>query len=143
MSPFGQYQMLIEGVKKMKFNTHYDRIRQAPEKNSGEKLVETAGYIPAKKRIENLMLAGLHLKEYRMEQFDFHENQVDETYFDRTRSKNFDLSDVSSMRRELEERSKEKIREAKERKAQLEASQTIIEAPQTASKTEKAEKSAE
>ena len=38
--------------------------------NSGEKLVETAGYIPAQKRIENLMLAGQRLIMSRQAMYD-------------------------------------------------------------------------
>ena len=44
--------------------------QKMPEFNSGKKLVETAGYIPAQKRIENLMLAGQRLVAYRMELYD-------------------------------------------------------------------------
>lgn len=95
----------------MEFQTKHNRKRQPREENHGEILVETAGYLPAKKRIENLMFAGLQLKEFRMEQFDFYDNQVDEDYFDRTRSKNFDIADLSEMRRDLEQRSKEKIKQ--------------------------------
>ena len=119
----------------MNFQTAYNWKKDPPESNLDDSLVETAGYIPSKKRIENLMLAGLMLKEFRMEQFDFHENQVDETYFDRTRSKNFDLADISEMRRDLEARSKARIKERRE--AEKKASETIIEAPQEPKKDEK------
>jgi len=128
----------------MEFQTKYNRMQQKAEKNSGEKITETAGYIPSKVRIENLMLAGLRLKEYRMEQFDFQEHQVDDSYFDPTRSKNFDLADISAMRRDLEERNKAKKAEAKKAQEEaLKASQKAQEDQKEASKTKKGEKTPE
>ena len=60
----------------MNFATHYKPNKCTPESNSGEIKVETAGYIPAQKRIENLINAGQRLKEFRESQFDFpDENQ--------------------------------------------------------------------
>ena len=70
-----------------------------PEFNSGKKLVETAGYIPAQKRIENLMLAGQRLVAHRMELYDCPAGDTfDDTLpYDPTRSGDFDLADGTQM----------------------------------------------
>lgn len=70
-----------------------------PEFNSGKKLVETAGYIPAQKRIENLMLAGQRLVAHRMELYDCPagENFDDTLPCDPTRSGDFDLADGTQL----------------------------------------------
>ena len=64
----------------MNFQTHYSRIPAPPEINSGEKLVETAGYITAQQRIEAILNAGQRLVEFRKEQFDFTGNEFDEDF---------------------------------------------------------------
>ena len=53
------------------FNTphNYKKVSE-PEKNSGISLTEKAGYIPAKKRIEDMIFAGQRLSDYRKSQFD-------------------------------------------------------------------------
>ena len=56
---------------------------------------EQAGYIPATKQIENMILAGQRLDASRL-QFDFaSEDEIDEELCDPTRSGNFDLADAS------------------------------------------------
>jgi len=82
----------------MKFATQYSPNKILPEKNSGKSLVESVGYIPAQKRIENLMTAGQRLKDYRNEQFDFpDEKSIDHDFTDPTRSKNFDMADATQL----------------------------------------------
>lgn len=77
------------------FNTPYHRIYiNKPEQNSGELKTERAGYIPAQKRIENLMLAGQRLVSSRKEMYDFPDGKIDEFYDDPTRKKNFDLAEA-------------------------------------------------
>lgn len=77
----------------MKFETHYSRTPAPPEINTGEKLVETAGYMTAQQRIEAIMNAGQRLESWRKEQFDF-SDKIDENFFDPTRRKNYDLADA-------------------------------------------------
>lgn len=77
----------------MKFETHYSRTPAPPEINTGEKLVETAGYMTAQQRIEAIMNAGKRLESWRKEQFDF-DDKIDENFYDPTRSKNYDLADA-------------------------------------------------
>lgn len=88
-----------------KFHTHYERERSKPEVNSREIIVETAGYIPAKQRIESIIRAGERLKVYRKEQFDFNE-KIDEDFSDPTRSKNYDLADATAAQQYLDQKSK-------------------------------------
>ena len=64
--------------------------------NSGEKLVETAGYIPAQKRIENLMLAGQRLVASRQALYDCQggESFDDSIECDPTRNPGYDMADA-------------------------------------------------
>lgn len=83
----------------MEFQTHYTRtIRSAPERNSGQTLVEKAGYISARERIENMILAGQRLVDSRRARHDFAEGEpLDESFTDPTRARNFDLADATQM----------------------------------------------
>lgn len=103
----------------MVFTTPYkeNRFKTPPEENSGKTLVETAGYMSAQKRIENMILAGQRLVDYRKSQFDFPEGEIDESFEDPTRSPNFDLADASQIQIQAE--------------ASLKASQTSQGAPQS------------
>ena len=88
-----------------KFKTQYSGNTTKPEKNHGERLVETAGYIPAQVRIENMMLAGRRLAEARKELYDFPAGvEPDESLSDPTRSPNFDLADASAIQMAAESR---------------------------------------
>jgi len=77
----------------MKFQTQYERKQASPELNSGKRLIEKAGYIPAQKRIENLMLAGKRLVEGRKEQYDF-DGEIDENFTDPTRNRGLDMAEA-------------------------------------------------
>jgi len=82
----------------MQFQTKYTHEKSPGEVNQGKNLVEKAGYIPAQARIENMILAGQRLIEYRKEMYDFSDgNDIDETFSDPTRSKNYDMSDAFIM----------------------------------------------
>lgn len=83
----------------MKFRTQYNVKPSPPVLLGGEKLVETAGYIPAHKQIERFMQAGIQLKAFR-EQYDWTgEDEIDEDFSDPTRSGNFDLADATELSR--------------------------------------------
>lgn len=93
----------------MQFQTRYNHQSSPPEVNSGKSLVEKAGYIPAQARIENMMLAGQRLIEHRQELYDFKRGEEpDESFYDPTRSKNFDLADAFIMREAIENNRKQK-----------------------------------
>lgn len=82
----------------MQFQTKYTHEKSPGEVNQGKNLVEKAGYIPAQARIENMILAGQRLIEHRKEMYDFSDgNDIDETFSDPTRSKNYDMSDAFIM----------------------------------------------
>lgn len=86
----------------MQFETSYNRTRQSPEQNSGQLIVDRAGYIPAKQRIEAMINAGARLIMSRREQFDFPDGQIDYNLYDPTRSKNFDLADAFQLQQRVE-----------------------------------------
>ena len=78
-----------------KFKTQYEDFKRSPEVNSGEILVERVGYISARDRIENLLLAGHRLESYCKEQYDFDSvENIDESFTDPTRNKNYDMADA-------------------------------------------------
>lgn len=79
------------------FATHYKRRPSTPESGGGERLVETAGYVSAQKRIESIIAAGRRLIESRSEQYDLVGDQDDDDFFDPTRRKNFDLVDAQEL----------------------------------------------
>jgi len=106
----------------MRFNTQYDHIKQPPESNSGITKVERAGYIPAQKRIENLMLAGQRLVQSRKEAFDFPDGKIDFSFTDPTRTKGFDMADAFQNMESIN-------RKVEDHKAAVKASQNAQEAP--------------
>ena len=78
------------------FYTKSVRPERCKEVNAGPPLVERSGYVPAKVRIENMMLAGQRLVESRNVRYDF-DGDVDEYFDDPTRSPGFDMADASQM----------------------------------------------
>lgn len=80
----------------MKFNNPYERVKTPPERNNGERLVEIAGYIPAVKRIENIINAGQRLVTARTEQYDFPDGK-DDGSIDPTRRLDFDMAEASTL----------------------------------------------
>ena len=54
----------------MRFNSHYDFVPVKQELFDDKEIVETAGYVPRQKTIENLLLCGQRLIESRMEEYD-------------------------------------------------------------------------
>ncbi len=104
----------------MEFQTRWNRQKTSPEKNSGEILTETAGYIPPKIKIEQLILAGKQLKEFRSHQFDFPDgSEIDESYNDVTRKKNLDLAEASMLLQQSKDSLNEQIKHEKEKKRKL------------------------
>lgn len=115
----------------MNYKTQYGGKLGTPEINSGELLVETAGYISAKERIENIMLAGQRLDNYRKGRFDFEdEKSIDMSFVDPTREKGFDLADATQAELGVTARLEDQKRVTDEA---LKASQTALEAPQGSS----------
>ena len=82
----------------MKVVSQHDYQSFAGEVNAGKSLVESAGYIPAKQKIESFMQAGINLQTVR-NQFDYPDGVPDgvDPVVDPTRSGNFDLADASRL----------------------------------------------
>jgi len=86
-------------MKKMRMRKVTNRstaITYKGQKNSGPKLVETAGYIPAKIQIENMMIAGFRLDQARKLKYDYEsQNEQMEAYqMDPTRRPGYDPADA-------------------------------------------------
>lgn len=83
------------------------------EKVDSKSETEQAGYISPQNQIENMILAGRRLDEYRKEQYDFNsEEEIDEELYDPTRSGNFDLADASQAQFEVRQRLNEQALKA-------------------------------
>jgi len=89
----------------MEFRTSYSRTHSKGEPGGGQIVVERKGYISNKVRIENMMLAGQRLIDYRKEKYDFSDGEeIDEMFIDPTRKKSFDLAEATQLQFETEER---------------------------------------
>jgi len=88
------------------FSTYGNRPKVQPEKNSGKSKTEKAGYIPAKRRIEDMILAGKRLDLARKEQFDFEIGKDRDGEIDPFRRPGVDLAEVSQARRQVRARYK-------------------------------------
>lgn len=106
----------------MKFNTPYERVKQQPESNNGERMVEIAGYIPANKRIENIINAGQRLMNSRSEQYDFPDGK-DDGSIDPTRRLDFDMAEASTLYNIASDRIEQAVKIASE--AKLKASEAL------------------
>lgn len=80
----------------MKFYSKYSRPPKQHEKGGGKRITESAGYIPAKKQIENIIAAGERLVAYREGMYDFPDGK-DNGFNDPSRDPNFDMADASEL----------------------------------------------
>lgn len=92
--------------KAHRFKTPYNSRPSMPEQHGGISKTETAGYVPPKKIIENMITAGMRLKAFRQENFDLAEGEDDEGFDDPTRTPGFDMADASQLQLELKARKK-------------------------------------
>jgi len=109
----------------MNFQTRYNRGEKVYERVDNTRLVETHGYIPAQKRIENLIAAGQRLSAARGDFFDFPDGEVEEDAWDPTRSKNYDLADGTQQMLAVELRLKEARIQAAQLKKELQKAQEV------------------
>lgn len=87
----------------MDFTTRYNHKPDTGEANNGPKIVESAGYINAKTRIENMMLAGQRLVDYRKAKYDSNNGEdIDDIPIDPTRSGSYDLADATMQMQNIE-----------------------------------------
>lgn len=88
----------------MEFYTKYRRPKkELTDYTKVIPIVETAGYIDAQTRINNLIMAGRRLVEARAEAYDLVDGQED-AEIDPTRSGDFDLADASAYQMSLNAR---------------------------------------
>lgn len=96
----------------MKFNNPYEREKQPLEAGGGERIVETAGYVPIQAQIAQFINAGKRLEDYRS-QFDFGNGQpVPEDFIDPTKSKGFDIIDAQNLLNEVQQKLNDNKKEA-------------------------------
>lgn len=87
----------------MKFVSAYDYTPPKGEKMDEHSLVETAGYVPTEKKIQQMMMAGERLLTVTADQYDYSgEYDEDDFEIDPTRSGNFDLVDGQRILADLE-----------------------------------------
>lgn len=85
----------------------------------GESMTETAGYQPAKAKIESFIAAGKRLEAYRKELYSYEsEEQADKGHPDPTRSGDWDLADFTATQQELQERFIQQQQQQRELKEQ-------------------------
>lgn len=108
----------------MTFATKYNRPVSKPEFNDGQSKTETAGYVPPKVQIEQMIMAGYRLNQYRQEAYDFKDgDDVGEDVYDPTRGPNFDLADASMLAEKARQglnKARQKAKEEAEEKKKLE-----------------------
>lgn len=94
--------------------TNYLRPERRKEVGGGPRIVEASGYIPTKIQVENMLIAGQRLNEYRREQYDFSEGDSvpDDVVPDPTRDPQFDLADATRLGRDAKARLDEAKKEA-------------------------------
>lgn len=88
------------------------------EKIAGKRITESAGYVPAKTKIEEMIQAGQRLVDYRAENYDFPpDTKVTEEeileYFDPSRSPGFDVVDAQNMTQDALNRVKARQKDIK------------------------------
>lgn len=96
-------------------------------------LTETAGYMPTKIRIENLINAGVRLDNYRREAYDFAPGEEATDYFDPTRRQGFDPADGSELERNIKKRQEERAEVLKAIREEAKAEKPLA-APSEAAK---------
>ena len=79
-----------------------------------ESKVEKSGYIPAKKRIENMMIAGQRLVASRNQLYDDPSGEDEDIPLDRTRNPGYDMADASQDMMSVNERLKASQKAAKD-----------------------------
>lgn len=99
--------------------TRYKRGKRELEKNSGEMIVETAGYIPAEIRIRSLLAAGKRLEEARAEMYDWPDGVLPDKYdIPFGRRLDTDMGEASQVALRVGERLAQQAERARARKAE-------------------------
>lgn len=94
--------------RNIEFYSTIKRPKKVFEYNSGEVIVERAGYIPTKVRIEEFMAAGIRLENYKKMKYDFRPGEkIDENFYDPTRRKSFDMAEATILHHKTQDRLRE------------------------------------
>lgn len=100
----------------MEFQTRYKRLPSNDiEPGGGPIIVETAGYIPAKERIERLIDAGVRLGEFRREMYDVVGDDPDDFSPLAVRNRGLDLAEASAIACDVQNRITKSIKRAMEK----------------------------
>lgn len=92
----------------MSYYTKDKRPEKKPEINLDDPIVETAGYRSAEVQINEMLMAGQRLVDYRKQRYEFGGDEVvPADYEDPTRRPGFDMADASALKRLTDERFKE------------------------------------
>lgn len=83
------------------FVTKFNYVRIPQEEVDTNEIVETAGYVPRQKTIENLLLCGQRLIESRMEEYDGVTDEEAEKNASVVRVNNLDIVDSSNLIEQL------------------------------------------
>lgn len=83
------------------FVTKFNYARIPQEEVDTNEIVETAGYVPRQKTIENLLLCGQRLIESRMEEYDGATDEEAEKNASVVRVNNLDIVDSSNLIEQL------------------------------------------
>lgn len=106
--------------------TQRKRPPRKSEMNTGELKMETAGYIPAKDQIMNIINAGRRLENYRRENYDFEPGQKEYDFPIPDRAPNFDMADASRIAEEVQDSldlQAESLKQTKDKEAKEKADQ--------------------
>lgn len=98
------------------FDQFVNRPPADEEFNSGEEIVEKAGYIPAEIQIMEMINAGERLGEARRERYDYGEGDEDDGMMDPTRIPGVDMADLSQMKLGVEARLEDQKKEMEKKK---------------------------
>lgn len=99
-------------------NLHKNRNKTQLEKSHSGTQVETRGYIPKRKKIEQLIEAGQRLVEARAENYSYNSETPDEEcQVDPTASAGFDRAEASQILMDLKRKSEENLRKMEAERA--------------------------
>jgi len=131
--------------KKVVIRNNYTNLPiEHDEVNSEEDLLDADGYIPAQTQVENLLLAGRNLEEYRREMYEYPDGvKEDDPPMDPSRRRGFDPVDaqhiMQDVRRKLDEAKKAKKKQNKQMEKQSDEVQERVEIQREPEKSEASE----
>lgn len=104
----------------MKFSTPYNPVFVPTPTDPGEEIVERAGYRPIEKQVQEMLMAGERLKQYRLGYEYGTEEEIDPADSgDITRRSDFDLVDAQNLSAGIKARSAEKLAEKAKKDAEI------------------------